>query len=69
MKCHICKEGQLRLKGCWYRKDGTLIRKRYCTHCGYKANTMEVSIKDLDRKNKLIDGLKRVVKEYLDTRG
>jgi hypothetical protein len=64
MKCN----GEFRVTSSYRRKDGTKFRHRVCDGCGFTDTTMEISADEYDRLQKLLNGLKKLVKEYLDSK-
>jgi transcriptional regulator NrdR family protein len=67
VKCLKCN-GEFRVKSSYRRKDGTKFRHRKCDSCGLEYTTMEISAKEYDRLQKLLQGLRRIIQEYIDSK-
>ena len=67
VKCPQCNS-ILRVKSAHYRKSGIRMRHRVCDNdkCKYTTNTMELDVIYYNKLIRLIEGLKRIVREYLD---
>ena len=64
MKCDC--GGILRVTYCHLRDDGLYSRKRVCDKCKKTITTFEVERENYIKDKRLVDGLRLLLKEYMN---